>query len=113
MKNKYIENIRCLLILIYQIIIKISFLIKLVQYIWKFPKVAGQLWIPSSELWVYTLILYILPGLLLVLAAAADDGGVGAHGSLVVGLAVGEADQDVYNPGVGQRAKTGQATVQE
>ena len=58
----------------------------------KFPKVAGQLWIPSSELWVYTLILYILPGLLLVLAAATDDGGVGAHGSLVVGLAVGGAD---------------------
>ena len=81
----------------------------------KFPKVAGQLWIPSSELWVYTLILYILPGLLLVLAAAADDGEVGAHGSLVVGLTVGGADQDVYNPGVRQtkRAKTGQATAQE
>ena len=82
----------------------------------KFPKVAGQLWIPSSELWVYTLILYILPGLLLVLGAAdADDGEVGAHGSLVVGLAVGGADQDVYNPGVRQtkRAKTGQATAQE
>ena len=105
MKNKYIENIRCLLILIYQNIIpnKISAVhLKISE--------GGRSTVDPfiRALGLYTNTIYSTWP-----PAAADDGGVGAHGSLVVGLAVGEADQDVYNPGVGQRAKTGQATVQE